>query len=421
MADTPHDEACFVDSTPKPKLDLLAQLPTELALRILHLLSLITQDQPSHLLNCRLVSSTWNTLLQDNLLWRNAFFSNPNYRLSSTSNNNNWYSLFRDRFILDKRWTQGHQTSHKLKGHSDSVYCLQMHHHQIITGSRDRTIKIWDTTTRECQRTLRGHNGSVLCVRFDQQVLVSGSSDSTVFVWDKANWTVVQELRGHRSGVLDLALSPTAYVSCSKDTTIKVWSRPDGLLLRTITGHQGPVNALDLSTLPLSTLLSHPDSSPSNNNTSLALLSASGDSTMKLWELNTGALIRTFDGHLRGLACLKLVEPTRQVITGSNDETIKIWNLINGQCLRTLLGHSALVRSLDFSIPQNRLVSGSYDKTIKVWDLTTGQLLLDFRKGADRNLVFDVKFNLTTIVSVGHPNSIMLLDFADGLDAHQFI
>lgn len=421
MADT--DEACFVDCTPKPKLDFLAQLPTELALRILRAVS--TPNQPSHLLNCRLVSTLWNRLVQDNLLWRNAFFSHPNYNISTnstTTTTHNWFSLLRDRFILDKRWANGAQLSHKLKGHSDSVYCLQMHHHQIITGSRDRTIKIWDTRTRECQRTLRGHNGSVLCVRFDEEVLVSGSSDSTVFVWDKASWRVVQELRGHRSGVLDLALSRTAYVSCSKDTTIKVWSRPDGQLLRTITGHEGPVNALDLSTLPLSTLLSERCSTAKKTHqTSLGLLSASGDSTMKLWALDTGALVRTFDGHLRGLACLKLVQPTRQVITGSNDETIKIWDLLTGQCLRTLLGHSALVRSLDFSLAHNRLVSGSYDKTIKVWDLASGQLLLDFRKGADRNLVFDVKFNLTTIVSVGHPNSIMLLDFADGLDASHFI
>jgi WD40 repeat protein len=80
---------------------------------------------------------------------------------------------------------------------------------------------------------------------------------------------------------------------------------------------------------------------------------------MKLWELDTGALIRSFDGHLRGLACLKLVELSRQIITGSNDETIKIWNLLNGQCLQTLLAHSGLVRSLDFSLPHNRLVSGS--------------------------------------------------------------
>ncbi|KNE98966.1 hypothetical protein PSTG_07810 [Puccinia striiformis f. sp. tritici PST-78] len=488
-----QDEACFVEplhchhhqhnktrtpSTPATpqigldneehqaqRFDFLSRLPIEISLYIL--LILATEHQPKDLLNCRLVSKTWQTFAQDNLIWKQSFFIRKQWKIKSTLPQQqqqqhdhqpiphitrrlsqliglpnslvsstpspvinqdlvhhqpelNWLTLFKDRSILDTRWRDGTQVSRKLKGHQDSVYCLQMDDHQIITGSRDRTIKVWDTKTRECRRTLVGHKGSVLCVRYDATVLLSGSSDSSVFVWDKSSWKVKMELVGHRSGVLDLAISPTSFVSCSKDTTIKIWNRFNGELLRTITGHSGPVNALELSTLSLPTLLS-PSGSSTSTEGSRGLLSASGDSTMKLWELETGKLLRTYEGHLRGLACLKLVEQDRQIITGSNDETIKIWNLITTQCLRTLLGHSGLVRSLDFSLQHNRLVSGSYDKTIKVWDLKTGQLLLDFRKGTDRNLVFDVKFNLKSIVSVGHPNSIMLLDFADGLEADKFI
>ncbi|PLW45627.1 hypothetical protein PCANC_08392 [Puccinia coronata f. sp. avenae] len=468
----PHDEACFVEqqqlqqtrvgalcsklysSNPSTtRVDFLGHLPTELALFILLKLT----SNPVDLLVCTLVNTHWRSLARDNLVWKDAFTQRTHWKITPThtraattttthsippfarrlsqliahtsphdyhDDHLNWLNLFRDRFILDARWKNGTQISKKLKGHKDSIYCLQMHDHHIITGSRDRTIKVWDTRTRECTKTLVGHKGSVLCVRVDSEVLLSGSSDTHVCVWDRQTWTVVKELVGHQSGVLDLAISPAAFVSCSKDTTIKIWSRPNGTLLRTITGHAGPVNALELSQSSLAELLgnnSSNDSNSSSSSTSLALLSASGDSSMKLWELDTGALIRSFDGHLRGLACLKLVELSRQIITGSNDETIKIWNLLNGQCLQTLLAHSGLVRSLDFSLPHNRLVSGSYDKTIKVWDLTTGQLLLDFRRGAERNLVFDIKFNLTTIVSVGHSNSIMLLDFADGLDAERFI
>ncbi|KAH9440829.1 hypothetical protein Pst134EA_033006 [Puccinia striiformis f. sp. tritici] len=434
-----QDEACFVEplhchhhqhnktrtpSTPATpqigldneehqaqRFDFLSRLPIEISLYIL--LILATEHQPKDLLNCRLwkIKSTQQQQQQHDhqpiphITRRlSQLIGLPNSLVSSTPSpvinqdlvhhqpELNWLTLFKDRSILDTRWRDGTQVSRKLKGHQDSVYCLQMDDHQIITGSRDRTIKVWDTKTRECRRTLVGHKGSVLCVRYDATVLLSGSSDSSVFVWDKSSWKVKMELVGHRSGVLDLAISPTSFVSCSKDTTIKIWNRFNGELLRTITGHSGPVNALELSTLSLPTLLS-PSGSSTSTEGSRGLLSASGDSTMKLWELETG----------------KLLGPT------------KIWNLITTQCLRTLLGHSGLVRSLDFSLQHNRLVSGSYDKTIKVWDLKTGQLLLDFRKGTDRNLVFDVKFNLKSIVSVGHPNSIMLLDFADGLEADKFI
>jgi hypothetical protein len=46
-----------------------------------------------------------------------------------------WPRLYRDRYLLDRRWDEGSQVAKTLKGHGDSVYCLQMDAKKIVTGS----------------------------------------------------------------------------------------------------------------------------------------------------------------------------------------------------------------------------------------------------------------------------------------------
>ncbi|KAG0147997.1 hypothetical protein CROQUDRAFT_670141 [Cronartium quercuum f. sp. fusiforme G11] len=375
------------------KVDFLSRLPVELSLYIL----LGFQD-PLSLARSRAVCRSWKILAEDPVLWHELFKLQPkwafkqddqfeinrsthiNYgssnrqiarRLSlllgesihdqiKITNRNDiikeeeeeqeeitfkakldWFEIFRDRYIIDRRWKEGNMMAKSLKGHQDSVYCLQFDDQKLVTGSRDKTVKIWNIESGLCLKTLKGHTGSVLSVRFDEEILLSGSSDCKVLVWDLKTTQIITELTGHTSGVLDLALNSSWIISGSKDSTVRIWSRTKNGILphRTISGHVGPVNAIALTSTG-------------------QLLTASGDSSMKLWDPSTGVLIRLFEGHLRGLACIALAEGLGMVISGSKDETIKIWDLKTGACLRTMLGHEGLVRTLEVNERERRLVSG---------------------------------------------------------------
>lgn len=129
-----------------------------------------------------------------------------------------------------------------------SVYCLEFDSSRIVTGSRDRTIKVWSLKTGRCLATFSGHRGSVLCLKFDRDwdigdnvrgadgmevddplaprkgFLVSGSSDCSVCVWDlyahpqengesEITAEVKAVLRGHSGGVLDLRIDAKWIVS----------------------------------------------------------------------------------------------------------------------------------------------------------------------------------------------------------------
>ncbi|KAG6380155.1 hypothetical protein JVT61DRAFT_8244 [Boletus reticuloceps] len=117
-----------------------------------------------------------------------------------------WHSLYRGRSILEQRWRdpEGEPRVLRIDGHRDSVYCLDFDSSRIISGSRDRTIKIWCIKTGKCVASFEGHTGSVLCLKFERDwdlgsdgvcrgFMVSGSSDCTVCVWDLVSTPVGHE------------------------------------------------------------------------------------------------------------------------------------------------------------------------------------------------------------------------------------
>lgn len=318
-----------------------------------------------------------------------------------------WPKLFRDHWLLDQRWQKGQPSWSWFEGHEDSVYCCQFDERKIISGSRDRTIRVWDIASGETTHVLRGHEGSILCLQYDDEILVTGSSDSTVIVWDlvgdptagRNKYEERMKLVGHGMGVLDLCFDDRYIVSCSKDTKTHVWDRSTGKLHRVLQGHRGPVNAVQI----------HGD----------RVLTASGDSLMKMWDLHTGQALRTFTGHSRGLACVSWAPSGKWFVSSSNDKTIKLWDAETGECLRTYVGHADLVRGLAFDERCQRIVSAGYDRTTRVWDAETGEMIHKFNSHS--SLVFDVSFSASKIVSASHDRRILLMDFGVGLDVDKFI
>ncbi|KAK0626411.1 hypothetical protein B0T14DRAFT_534566 [Immersiella caudata] len=142
--------------------------------------------------------------------------------------------------VVEADWNACLQT---LEGHGDSVQSVAFSRdgQQLVSGSDDGTIKVWDATSGQCLQTLEGHGDWVRSVAFsrDGQQLVSGSADHTIKVWDATSGQCLQTLEGHGDWVQSVAFSRDGQqlVSGSDDRTIKVWDATSGQCLQTLEGH----------------------------------------------------------------------------------------------------------------------------------------------------------------------------------------
>ncbi|EGR47919.1 uncharacterized protein TRIREDRAFT_63240, partial [Trichoderma reesei QM6a] len=169
------------------------------------------------------------------------------------------------------------------------------------------------------------------------------------------NWSpCLQTLEGHASTVESVAFSTDLMqiASGSGDRTIKVWDITTGACIQTLEGHTHTVCAVAFTA------------------DSRRIVSGSDDKTIKIWDLATGACHRTLRGHTDGVQNIALLE-NDQIASTSQDATIKIWDMETGSCLQTLKGHTDWVTSVA-PLAGGLVASGGRDRTIKIWDVATG-------------------------------------------------
>jgi eukaryotic-like serine/threonine-protein kinase len=252
--------------------------------------------------------------------------------------------------------------SDALSGHSDTVWTVATSaaNQTVLSGSYDKTIKIWDLATGSLQHTLEGHTDAVrdVAVSVDGKTLVSGSGDTTIKIWDLTTRTVRHTLSGHSGPVWSVTISPDTQwlASGSYDGTVKIWNLKTGELVRTLPEHYDSVWSVAIS---------------SDGKT---LASGSYDGTVKLWSLQTGELLRTLKGHADGVRSVAISPNGQFLVSGSWDKTVKVWNLSTGELLHTLAGHTDRVVTVAIDASGQRIASGSLDRTIKIWDLQSGNL-----------------------------------------------
>ncbi|KAJ7108177.1 WD40-repeat-containing domain protein, partial [Mycena epipterygia] len=121
----------------------------------------------------------------------------------------------------------------------------------IVSGSDDKTIRVWDSETGVLAGKFEGHTDRVNSVAFspDSKWIVSGSKDNTVRVWDSETGMATGKFTEHTRDVISVVFSPDGkwIVSGSKDQTIRLWDSETGMLSRVFEGHRGGVTSVAFS------------------------------------------------------------------------------------------------------------------------------------------------------------------------------
>jgi WD40 repeat protein len=292
-----------------------------------------------------------------------------------------------------------------LEGHRRGVFAVSFAFdgNRVVSGSWDKSLRIWEAESGECIRVLTGHENLVTSVALspDGRKIVSGSNDNTVRIWDGESGECLRVLTGHENWVTSVALSPDGnrVVSGCGDKSLRIWDAESGECLQVLTGHENMVNSVVVSpdgrrivsgssdtTLRIWDIESgeclrllkgqNPVIAVSVTSDGKRIISGSGGSNMlRIWDMESGKCLHLLEGHEDLVTSLATTPEGRIIISGSQDQSLRIWELESGKCLRVIKGHEGWINAVSVTLDGSRVVSGSSDTTLRIWDIKSGECL----------------------------------------------
>lgn len=102
------------------------------------------------------------------------------------------------------------------------------------------------------------------------------------------------------------------------------------------------------------------------------LISGSYDKTAKLWDVATGTLLHTFEGHSNDIDAVGFSSDGGQVATGSKDESVRIWDRDTGRLLKKFEALGGWSTALAYLHGQKQILVGHFSGRLNVLDVETG-------------------------------------------------
>ncbi|KAJ1795903.1 SCF ubiquitin ligase complex subunit cdc4 [Coemansia sp. RSA 2399] len=414
----------------EPERPVIAHRPTQAELD----LSTLGRRKETPTSNALILKATRRLLLpkDDDITWRD-----PTPKLS-----NEFKDEFAHNYVLNRNWQTGKCRHFNFVCDSGTVVtCIQLTEKYIVAGFDTKNIFVFDINTGEIVRRLVGHDGGVWALAIIGSTVVSGSTDRTVRVWDLESGMCTHVFSGHASTVRCLQIllptdvrtpqerarnAPVRYepkepliVTGSRDTTLKVWRLPSpvrdepylpqtgaassrghhshshhappqlqeadeqglnegrmavdqGADVASHSSDNGATSRPTPSSLPRTnqyferTLEGHSDSVRAVAAYGNLVISGSYDCAIRVWDVTTGACVHRLEGHTAKVYTIVLDTDMHLIMSGSMDGTIRVWDWDSGVCLRICRGHLTLVGLL--SLKHDTLISGGADTTLRIWD-----------------------------------------------------
>ncbi|KAG1775637.1 hypothetical protein EV702DRAFT_1279780 [Suillus placidus] len=271
----------------------------------------------------------------------------------------------------------------------------------VASGSQDGAVRLWDIDTCKVIAKWKGHTQKVVsvCWSRDGRRVLSGSEDGTARQWDVEKGETILELieTGHTAAaVWAVMYSPdmTLIATGGRDgpstarkfleSSVKIWDAETGKLVTTLKGHNDSVRCLAWT------------------KDGKTLVSGSYDDSIRTWDTAKWEQTAVLEGHTHGGLFAIAISPNDRILaSASYDKTARLWNLENGQPVSSPLQHAESVDSVSFSENGQLLVTGCRDKNVYSWDVAAilreaglNDLLLDpkankwaFRANATRRLI----------------------------------
>ncbi|MCL2304004.1 MAG: hypothetical protein FWC43_01525 [Planctomycetaceae bacterium] len=291
----------------------------------------------------------------------------------------------------------------ELKGHSKDVYCATFSPDGkiIVTGSEDKTARIWNAESGKVLQILPGHTDTVETALFlpnGKQVLTTCWEEETdrkeiVRIWDAESEKVLHKLEGR-------------YLVSSRDgkrIIVQTWDANDRLTYRILNLDSGkiqtikPAGEILIGAIPVFLPDETKAVSPDGKKMVTVTQDENGNSIVQVWDTETGRALRRLGAVQRRLPFRNagredagsvhgaIFSPDgKKIVTQSWDDTIQIWDADKGTALLKLEGFSA-----DYSADGTSIVTASAaeEDVVRIWDANSG------KKTAEIVGTLDLKFS----------------------------
>ncbi|OLY84854.1 WD repeat-containing protein pop2 [Smittium mucronatum] len=257
----------------------------------------------------------------------------------------------------------------------------------LVSGSTDRTVRIWDLSDGNCVAVYHGHSSTIRCIGFSWPIpnvtpnyicgkkkltldymstvdpyIVSGSRDCSLIVWKLPS--CILKLSRHAKNPIRESRKDSLPSSCKGKKAEHRNSDPipdygaDGSRVL-----NSPFLVESTNFLGHNKIFTHRNYNEENEDSDYQ----SSDSDQ---EPNNSKIIHTFTGHTQSVRTVATIG--NLIVSGSYDKTVHVWDVITKRCIHELVGHTEKVYSVVIDESHGYIVSSSLNGDIRVWDILSG-------------------------------------------------
>ncbi|MFA6141403.1 MAG: serine/threonine-protein kinase, partial [Hyphomicrobium sp.] len=205
---------------------------------------------------------------------------------------------------------------------------------RIVTTGADGSMKIWDAAYRNLVRTIELDDGPATSLALNGVRALTGHANGKVVLWDLDRAEKIATVQRNEANIWAVAFTgdPDRFAAASHDWKVTLWdARQSAAPLQVLDGHENSVQSLAYS--------------PQR----LLLASGSADKTVRVWNLDTLDLKRSYRGPRDFVTSVAFSPSGKLLAAGALDGRIQVWSVLSSRRLRALSGHRGRVADIAFS------------------------------------------------------------------------
>lgn len=258
----------------------------------------------------------------------------------------------------------------KIYSQTDEIYALAVSADGNFVGSTgyERRVIISKIKNGETAHTLSGFDNWSQAVAFspDSKKIAASGTNGNVGIWDVGSGKLIRSLESKKWQTA-LAWSPDGKYLAGGSVGLTLWETESGKLVKNFDGHNAAIRGITFSS------------------DGKMLASASLDKTARIWNAESGALLKTIepkgliqfapDGKTYNneyklpVLAVAFSPDGKQLATGGADRLVQLWDVASGEHVRSFLGHRMTVTGVKFSPGSKQIASSSLDRTIRLWEI----------------------------------------------------